>query len=276
MAIERHVPPALPGVLFQRVERDTELSVGYCARYGITRVSAGAFDFVYRRQPLTQDRTTLKLKQPGELHRDVRVHAPVSGWSLGLAPELVEPAAAARGLRRFALRRFLVPRARPLERLGALLARGEPELLALQAALAVAIDALLDHADEPLLAIEDRDPPAAARARALIHDAWRDPLSLDDLARAAGRDRLHTLRAFRRAYGLPPHRYLTHVRVAEARRLLERGVATAEAALEVGFCDQSHLHRHFVRIVGATPGAYARAVQERPSRGPTRRRQSGA
>jgi AraC-like DNA-binding protein len=26
----------------------------------------------------------------------------------------------------------------------------------------------------------------------------------------------------------------------------------------VGFCDQSQMHRHFVRIVGCTPGAYAR------------------
>jgi AraC-like DNA-binding protein len=75
---------------------------------------------------------------------------------------------------------------------------------------------------------------------------------------------------------MAPYRYLIHVRVAHARKLLERGVATAEAALEVGFCDQSHLHRHFVRQVGTTPGAYARAVQERPSRGAPRRRSSRA
>jgi AraC-like DNA-binding protein len=49
--------------------------------------------------------------------------------------------------------------------------------------------------------------------------------------------------------------------VRRARELLERGVPPAAAAVSVGFCDQSHLSRHFRRIVGATPGLYQRAVQ---------------
>ena len=31
-----------------------------------------------------------------------------------------------------------------------------------------------------------------------------------------------------------------------------------DVAQELGYCDQSQLHRHFRRIVGTTPGAYAR------------------
>jgi len=60
---------------------------------------------------------------------------------------------------------------------------------------------------------------------------------------------------------MPPYRYLTHVRIAHARRLLAQGHAPADVALAVGLYDQSQLHRHFVRIVGVPPGRYARALQ---------------
>ena len=57
------------------------------------------------------------------------------------------------------------------------------------------------------------------------------------------------------------------LRVSRARELLRAGVHVAEAAQAVGFYDESQLHRHFRRIVGVTPGAYARsfvsASQER-------------
>ncbi|MGO4760764.1 helix-turn-helix domain-containing protein, partial [Streptomyces sp. 2MCAF27] len=66
------------------------------------------------------------------------------------------------------------------------------------------------------------------------------------------------LRAFRAAYGMPPHTWLTDTRVRRARRLLEGGAAPAEAAAAVGFTDQPHLNRHFTRIVGVPPGAYRR------------------
>jgi AraC-like DNA-binding protein len=54
---------------------------------------------------------------------------------------------------------------------------------------------------------------------------------------------------------------------------IEREVLVAEAAQTVGFCDESQLHRHFRRIVGVAPGAYARSFaiarrtrQHRPRR----------
>ena len=66
------------------------------------------------------------------------------------------------------------------------------------------------------------------------------------------------LRAFRDAYGMPPHTWLTDARVRRARLLLDAGTAPAEAAVAVGFTDQPHLNRHFARIVGVPPGAYQR------------------
>ncbi|BBB00665.1 putative AraC family transcriptional regulator [Actinacidiphila reveromycinica] len=101
-------------------------------------------------------------------------------------------------------------------------------------------------------------PGAAARARELLTERLADPPSLDALAAATGAGPFALLRAFKAAYGLPPHAWLTGERVRAARRLLDAGVPPAEAATAVGFTDQPHLNRHFGRIVGVPPGAYQR------------------
>jgi len=67
--------------------------------------------------------------------------------------------------------------------------------------------------------------------------------------------------AFREQVGLPPQAYATHWRVSLAQELLARGVPQAEVAVRVGLYDQSQLHRHFKRILGMTPGAWARAMR---------------
>lgn len=86
-----------------------------------------------------------------------------------------------------------------------------------------------------------------------------DRVSLADLTRLAGCSAFHLARAFRSRAGIAPHQYQTQMRVAHARKLLRDGVPAADAALQAGFADQSHLSRHFKRIVGMTPGAYAAA-----------------
>jgi AraC-like DNA-binding protein len=98
----------------------------------------------------------------------------------------------------------------------------------------------------------------AARARDLLTARLAEPPTLEQLAAEFGTSPFALLRAFKSAYGLPPHAWLTGERVKEARRLLDAGVAPASAATAVGFTDQSHLNRHFTRIVGVPPGAYQR------------------
>jgi AraC-like DNA-binding protein len=100
----------------------------------------------------------------------------------------------------------------------------------------------------------------AARARDLIHDAWRDDVSADDLAAAAGRTRYAVYRAFQAAYGMAPSDYQRQVRLRNARRLIALGRPLGEIAAETGFADQSHLTRWFARYYGITPGGYRLAV----------------
>jgi AraC-like DNA-binding protein len=98
--------------------------------------------------------------------------------------------------------------------------------------------------------------PATRTARDILHARLTDPPSLEELAAAVGCGPFALLRAFRRAYGLPPHAYLTNLRVRRARELLDADLRPAEVATRTGFSDQAHLTRHFKRIVGVPPGAY--------------------
>jgi AraC-like DNA-binding protein len=102
---------------------------------------------------------------------------------------------------------------------------------------------------------------AVARARALLDERIAEPVTLDELAAHARLDKFRLCRAFREQVGLPPHAYVTHRRVSLAQELLTRGLSQAEVAVEVGLYDQSQLHRHFKRILGVTPGAWARATR---------------
>ncbi|MFI6207541.1 AraC family transcriptional regulator [Streptomyces sp. NPDC051041] len=160
-------------------------------------------------------------------------------------------------------------------------AADEGNALAADTLLRVAVTRLLRLNGGPLPRREARTAGArtAARARAVLEERLADPPSLEQLAAEFATSPFALLRAFRDAYGMPPHAWLTDARVRRARRLLDAGTSPAEAAVAVGFTDQPHLNRHFTRIVGVPPGAYQRErknVQDvrqrmpyRPARGRT-------
>jgi AraC-like DNA-binding protein len=104
---------------------------------------------------------------------------------------------------------------------------------------------------------EVHDPGLAAELRDLLDASVPSGLSLQDAAAKLGASTAYLVRAFTREYGLPPHRYLTGRRLDRARRLLLDGRPPAAVATEAGFYDQSHLTRHFQRLLGTTPARYA-------------------
>ena len=112
---------------------------------------------------------------------------------------------------------------------------------------------------------EPRDGPtddAVRQAREYLCEHVARNVSLAELAGIAGVSPHALVRAFRRALGVPPHGYQIGLRLALARRLLERGLPAGEVATRAGFHDQSHLHRHFVRNFGLTPGAYSASTRK--------------
>jgi AraC-like DNA-binding protein len=107
----------------------------------------------------------------------------------------------------------------------------------------------------------ERNSKGVGRARDLLHARFEGSPSLDELASAAGIEKFALLRAFARELGLTPHAYLVQLRVARARRLIAHGGSLADVALAVGYSEQSALTRQFRRLVGVTPGVYARAAR---------------
>ncbi|WP_320780953.1 AraC family transcriptional regulator [Streptomyces sp. CRN 30] len=139
-------------------------------------------------------------------------------------------------------------------------AADDGDALAADTLLRVAVTRLLrlNGGTLPRREVRSAGSKVAARAREVLEDRMADPPSLEALAESLASSPFALLRAFRDAYGLPPHAWLTDARVRRARLLLDAGTAPAEAAAAVGFTDQPHLNRHFTRIVGVPPGAYQR------------------
>lgn len=102
-----------------------------------------------------------------------------------------------------------------------------------------------------------RSPALASRLRELLDEHVVDGITLEAASATLGAAPSQLVRTFAREMGIPPHRYLTGRRVDLARRRLLRGEGPADVAVAVGFYDQAHLTRHFRRVLGVTPGAYA-------------------
>lgn len=144
-----------------------------------------------------------------------------------------------------------------------------------------AFDALFDAVDAgrsdttdlvPALLVEtDRLAPRATlsapmprplrTARRLAGERLDEDVDLRALGRLAGLSPFHLHRLYRRAYGLTPAEHRLEARLRLARRLILSGVAIAEAAATAGFTDQSHLTRAFRKLMGTSPGRWAREMR---------------
>ncbi len=89
-----------------------------------------------------------------------------------------------------------------------------------------------------------------------VQEYYTQDLSVAELAAVSQVSPSHFAHLFRTMMGMAPHEYLIACRVEHAKRLLlTKDVSLHEVAYSCGFADQSHLTRHFRRMVGVTPGA---------------------
>ena len=234
-----------------------------------TNVRAGS-DVVYRgRVREVWDSSTLFM-EPGEVHCTPRVRLPQAFGVLFFEPWLFVAAAAELGALGSAPHWREAHSVDPvtfaaLDSLHHALA-AHTTTLERQTRLARCLRVLLSgHLERRAT---DRDPapaghPAVRRAREYLAAHYAEDVTLDALAREAYVSKYHLARLFCAEVGIPPHAYLTELRVAAARCLIADGCSIADAAYHVGFAAQTHLHRHFVRSCGVTPGRYARAAARR-------------
>src|SRR4029453_16873919 len=95
------------------------------------------------------------------------------------------------------------------------------------------------------------------RAKDLADGRYFDPLTVDDLARAAGLSRAHFSREFRRGFGGAPDGYPLTPPLGGAAAML-RGPArsVADICVPVGLASIGSFTSSFTRTFGRSPTAY--------------------
>jgi AraC-like DNA-binding protein len=240
---------SVPGLRAVRWLSD-ELYVGMKESYAIARVESGRATWWSGGQVRESRPGSLELQQPGDVHRDVARDGPVTTQIVTFPAEVVESVTGQ--VRVHPQLEAGDPRGAAFHRLHDAVAAGAGRL-ALEVAIAEAIAAFAAVGDAP-----SRHTRPVRRALELLRERLAENLTLDDLAAAAGLDKFHLCRAFRAQVGLPPHAYLTRLRIMRAKELLAAGARPGDVAPQVGLYDQSQLNRHFRRLVGTTPGRYVR------------------
>jgi AraC-like DNA-binding protein len=111
-------------------------------------------------------------------------------------------------------------------------------------------------------ATRERHAEPILRALAIIEERYAEPLTVVELARAAGMGVSRFHEQFQRETGHTPGERVATTRLDRAEDLLrETRLPIAEIALAVGFSDQSALTRSFRQRRGTTPAAFRRSIQ---------------
>jgi len=120
---------------------------------------------------------------------------------------------------------------------------------------------------EMLGAITEFEAPEKAaprwfgRVKDHLHEGFREPLRMRDLAQEAGVHPVHLARVFRKMERRTPGEYQHRLQVRAACELLrDPEWPLAAIAAECGFADQSHFTRIFRKMADTTPARFRQAV----------------
>jgi AraC family transcriptional regulator len=208
-----------------------------------TLLLEGGYREMIGERELVYEPLTLVFHPEGYAHRDEITVADSRFFAVEIDPSLLGP--------------------REREELGAVHdLRGGPAVWAMLRLLEAA-RAPHDHLDceEPVTEILDgllarvpaESPAWLARIESYLRDHAREAFSLRSLADLAGVHPVHVARVFRAHHGCTMRTFVQRQRVVHATRSIVAGAALVDAALDAGFCDQSHMTRVFKAITGMPP-----------------------
>ncbi len=122
-------------------------------------------------------------------------------------------------------------------------------------------------------------PVESAIAR--MWESYSEPLSLTDIAKSAILSRFHFSRVFRGATGVSPGRFLSAIRIYQAKRMLvSTTLSVTDISLAVGYNSLGSFTNRFTESVGVSPTRFRRlwgaGVPELPGPVPDPSSQPGA
>ncbi|APA84221.1 AraC family transcriptional regulator [Paraburkholderia sprentiae WSM5005] len=257
--------PLLPGADLLTAEyHDHEFAPHWHDAYTIPVIVAGAECYRYRGENHVAEAGSVPVINPGELHTGSK--AVEAGWRYRVMYAPVEflraladeVAGKPQGLPWFAPGVIRdADLATRLARAHRLLEAGD-DALAAEAAMLDALSTLLVRYAQtrPAYARVATDDTRVALMQERLSGDLVEPVTLAELARAAGLSPFHAARLFTRSTGLPPHAWRNQVRLQRALAPLRAGVPVTDVAAASGFTDQSHFTRHFRRTFGVPPGQW--------------------
>jgi AraC family transcriptional regulator len=96
-------------------------------------------------------------------------------------------------------------------------------------------------------------------AIARMWESYSEPLSLTDIAKSAILSRFHFSRVFRGATGVSPGRFLSAVRIYQAKRMLvSTSLSVTDISLAVGYNSLGSFTNRFTESVGVSPTRFRR------------------
>ncbi|MFJ2442182.1 helix-turn-helix domain-containing protein [Streptomyces sp. NPDC087658] len=135
--------------------------------------------------------------------------------------------------------------------------RGIPDIYAESAARFIITHLLVTYGQRPRVPIHPPEDTRALQAQSYLRENLHLPFSLSALAEHVHLSRYHFLRIFKAQTGETPHRYLTRLRMEEARRELKNSKGSIdEISARCGFTSAAHFSRTFRRETGCSPSAY--------------------
>ena len=132
---------------------------------------------------------------------------------------------------------------------------GEESMISLLR-LALKADAGGDEASRPTRRL-------IGRAKEFLEANMGSPMRLADVAGAVGASPAYLTDVFRRVEGVPLHRYLTQLRLAQALVELPHASDITTLALGLGFSSHSHFTAVFRRAFNCTPSRFRESSRQR-------------
>ena len=108
----------------------------------------------------------------------------------------------------------------------------------------------------------DRAGPApwqVRRAESYIAANWEQPITLEDIVDASGVSARSLFRGFKEYRGYTPSQFLKHIRLQQAKALLqngETGLSVTQVAMACGFSEITRFSKDFSRAFGAPPSRF--------------------